>query len=113
MPVARSCATTATVSRPVEPIEFGAVGAEFDGASRDRILCADFAEDLPLPVGVALQILDPAVIGVADREAHPELLIGEMVADPLVQLQQRAIPGRDVDAIDVEVMLVAGVVRDQ
>ena len=60
-----------------------------------------------------MQILDIAVIGVAHREAHPELLIGEMVADALVQLQQRTFPRGNVDTVDVEVTLVPRVVRDQ
>src|SRR5262249_57084490 len=54
----------------VEPREFAAVGAEFDGAGGNRVLCADPAEERPLAVRRTLQILDIAVIGVAYREAH-------------------------------------------
>jgi len=97
----------------VEPIEFAAVSAEFDGTGRYRVLCADPAEERPLAVRPTLQILDIAGIGVAYREAHPELLIGEMVADALVQLQQRTFPRGNVDTVDVEVTLVPRVVRDQ
>jgi hypothetical protein len=97
----------------VEPIEFAAVGAEFDGACRYRVLCADPAEQHPLAVGATLQILDTAVIGVAHCEAHPEPLIGEMVVECLVRLQQRTFPGRNIDPVDVEVTLVPRVVPDQ
>ena len=38
----------------VEPIELAAVGAEFDGTGRYRILYADPAEEDPLGVGAAL-----------------------------------------------------------
>src|SRR5205814_6638771 len=97
----------------VEPIELAAIGAEFDGAGRYRVLCADPAKGRPLAVRPTLQIFDTAVIGVAYREAHPELLIGEMEAEGIVQLQQRTFPGCNVDTEDVEVTLLPRVVRDQ
>ena len=71
------------------------------------------AEERPVAFRPTLQILDIAVIGVAHREAHPELLIGEIVTRSLVQLQQRAFPGRNIDTVDVEVALVPRVVGDQ
>jgi len=97
----------------VEPIELAAIGAEFDGAGRYRVLCPDPAEERPLAVEPMLQILDIAVIGVAYREAHAEPLIGEMVAECLVQLEKSAFSRRNVDPVDVEVTLVPCVVRDQ
>jgi len=71
----------------VQPIEFAAVGAEFDGAGRRRVLCTNPAEERPLAIAATPQIFDIAVIGLAYREAHLELLIGEMVAEGFVPLQ--------------------------
>src|SRR5205823_5443186 len=97
----------------VEPIEFAAVGAEFDGARRYRVLCTNPAEERPVAVGPTLQIFGIALIAVAYREAHLELLISEVVVESLVQLHQRAFPRRNVDPVEVEVALVPRVVRDK
>src|SRR5207248_8599860 len=97
----------------VEPIEFAAVGAEFDGARRYRVLCTNPAEERPVAVGPTLQIFGIALTAVAYREAHLELLISEVVVESLVQLHQRAFPRRNVDPVEVEVALVPRVVRDK
>ena len=98
----------------VQPEELAAVGAEFDRAGRHGIVGVDPGEQLPSAVRAALQIFDVAIVGHAtDGVAHPEPRIGEKPCEALVELQQSAFAGRDIHPIDVEVMLVALVVRDQ
>ena len=54
----------------VAPVKLAAVGAEFDGPGRHRVLCADPAEEGPSAITAALQILDIAVFSVTNGEAH-------------------------------------------
>ena len=97
----------------VEPVELGAVVAEFDGARGQGIRHVDPGEELPVAAGAALQILGVAGIGLADAEADAELGIGEDPREPIIGQEQGAGAGRDVDAEDVRETLVSLIVGDQ
>jgi hypothetical protein len=97
----------------VEPIELAAVGTELDGPGCHRVLRAGSAKERPFTSDTVLQIFDIAILGVPDREAHTELLIGEMPDEAFVPLQQHAVAGRDIHPVDVEVTFVPRVVPDQ
>jgi len=94
-------------------MEFAAVGAELDGPSCHRVLRADSAEEGPFTRRAVLQILDSAVLGVPAGETDLELRIREIAGEALVPLQQRAVAGRGIHPVDIEVTLVPSVVRDQ
>src|SRR5262252_1666017 len=97
----------------IQPIQFAAVGAELYGAGRRRIVRADSGEAVPFTVCAALQVLDIAVLVMANSVAHTELLIGEVRGETLVGLEQSAFPGRDIYTIDIEVTLIALVVGNK
>src|SRR6516162_598891 len=97
----------------IQPIQFAAVGAELYGAGRRRIVRADSGVEVPFTVCAALQVLDIAVVAMTNSVAHTELLIGEVRGETLVGLEQSAFPGRNIHTIDVEVTLIALVVRDK
>src|SRR6516165_338788 len=97
----------------IQPIQFAAVGAELYGAGRRRIVRADSGEEVPFTVCAALLVLDIAVVAMTNSVAHTELLIGEVRGETLVGLEQSAFPGRNIYTIDIEVTLIALVVRDK
>src|SRR5215471_1098863 len=97
----------------IQPIQFSAVGAELYGAGRRRIVRADSGEAVPFTVCAALQVLDIAVLVMTNSVAHTELMIGEVRGETLVGLEQSAFPGRNIYTIEVEVTLIALVVRDK
>src|SRR5215470_2112846 len=97
----------------IQPIQFAAVGAEFYGAGRRRIVRADSGEAVPFTVCAAPQVLDIAVLAMTNSVAHAELLIGEVRGETLVGLEQSAFPGRDIYTIDIEVTLIALVVGNK
>jgi hypothetical protein len=106
-----SCSGIATAA--IQPIQFAAVGAELYGAGRHRMVSADSGEEVPFTVCAALQIFNIAVLAMTHSVAHPKLLIGEVKGETLVGLQQSAFPGRNIYTIDIEITLIALVVRDK
>ena len=97
----------------IEPVEFLAVVGDLDHRGGVGILRLDAAEQRTRSLTVQLDDIPAAVGAIAAAPAGPELRIGEDPGEAVVLVDKRAFTRGDVDAIDVEVALVALVMGEQ
>ena len=100
-------------SPAVGHVEHPAAAVEAHRPGGHRVLHADGEQEGPPGFPGLLQVLHAAVGGRAEGEPQVEIVVGDEPGKPVVELHEGAVPGFQVDAVDVVEPGIAVVEADQ